>query len=397
MEASKENGFIGGALLIAGTAIGGGMLALPVLTAAAGFFPAVIIYTLCWLFMASTGLLLMEVFLWSDEEVNIVSMARMTLGRPGQIIAWLLYIFLFYSLTVAYVSGGGALVISVLQSLGLNLPQWCGPLIFVLIFAPFVAFGTKAVDRINELLMFGLISSFLVFIFFGATQIQFELLRRMQWPMAFLATPVVFTSFGFQGIVPTLTNYLKRNPATVKKAIWLGSALPLICYILWEGLILGIATLDQLENARKLGQSAVAPLKDILDAPWLYGIGQLFAFFAIITSFLGVTLGLMDFLADGLKIKKTPLGKGLLSLIIFLPPLAFSLSNPHIFLFALHYAGGLGCALLLGLLPILMVWSGRYFLKYKSRYSLEGGRVTLTLLILFILFELTVMLVKIVI
>jgi tyrosine-specific transport protein len=396
MELSHGGKVFGGALLVAGTAIGGGMLALPVLTAQGGFIPATMIYVLCWLFMASTGLLLMEVFLWNKEEVNIVSMARMTLGVPGKVFAWVLYLFLFYSLTVAYMSCGGKLAEDVFEILGkTEFPQWIGPLCFVILFAPFVGLGAKAVDRVNVVLMSGLIISFLTFVILGVSHIEWDFMERINWKLALAATPVMFTSFGFQGIVPTLTNYLDRNPIKVKRAILIGSFMPLVAYIIWEALILGVIPLDFLEVAKKEGQTAVVPLKNILHLPWLYCVGQFFAFFAIVTSFLGVTLGLLDFLADGLKIKKDMKGRTLLSLLIFVPPLLFAMMNPCIFLNALQYAGGLGCALLLGLLPILMAWSGRYRLKLKSDYSLPGGRVVLSLLIVFVLFELAQMMLKI--
>jgi tyrosine-specific transport protein len=392
MELSRGGKVFGGALLVAGTAIGGGMLALPIVTGPGGFIPAVSICILCWIFMASTGLLFMEIFLWSQKEVNIVSMAHMTLGMLGKVVAWILYLFLFYSLTVAYVSGGGSLIEDLFVALGhLDYPHWVGPLLFVALFAPFVILGAKAVDKINVVLMGGLILSFLFLVLIGVSHVQLHPLNHINWKLAFAATPVMFTSFAFQGIVPTLTNYLDRNPCKVKRAIIFGSAVPLVVYIIWEGLILGVVPLDALEAAQIAGHSAVAPLKNILHLPWLYRIGEAFALFALVTSFLGVTLGLLDFLADGLKIEKTKWGRIGLALLIFLPPLIFAMFNPCIFLKALRYAGGLGCALLLGLLPILMAWRGRYRLKFKSLYSLPGGRITLSLLILFVLFELVQM------
>jgi tyrosine-specific transport protein len=396
MDLSHGGKVLGGALLVAGTAIGGGMLALPIITAAGGFIPAVSIYILCWLFMACTGLLFMEVFLWSSKEVNIVSMAQMTLGLAGKVFAWVIYIYLFYSLNVAYVSAGGRLVEDLFEAIGhVDYSSWIGPLIFVILLAPFVCLGAKVVDRINFVLMGGLIISFLVFVFLGISHIQLNFLTHTNWPLALAATPVMFTSFAFQGLVPTLTNYLDRNPRTVKLAIVCGSAIPLLVYILWEGLILGVVPLEQLEATREKGLSAVASLKNVLHIPWLYLVGEFFAFFAIVTSFLGVTLALLDFLADGLKVKKTPMGRISLSLLIFIPPLIFAMLNPCIFLDALRYAGGLGCALLLGLLPIVMAWRGRYKLKFKSVYALPGGKITLILLSLFVLFELIQMVVTI--
>ncbi len=260
--------------------------------------------------------------------------------------------------------------------------------------APIVALGAQAVDRVNALLMIGLILSFLIFVFVGVDKIiPSFLIEKTNWPFAFTVTPLILASFGFQGTVPTLTNYLGRDPQKVKKAIFLGVSLTLIVYIIWEALILGVVPYSLLQQTLKQEQSAVFPLKTVLEAPWLYRIGEFFAFFALVTSFLGVTLGLLDFLADGLKIKKSGKGRVLLALLVFVPPLIFAMLNPFIFLTALQYGGGIGGALLLGFFPLLMTWRGRYHLKFKSEYALKGGRITLTLLFIFLVFALFRMLI----
>lgn len=392
MELSKGGSLFGGSLLVAGTTIGGGILALPLLTAAGGFIPATVIFFLCWLFMTATGLLLVEVFLWNKEEVNLVSMAKMTLGLPGKVFAWLIYLFFFYSVTVAYVSAGGGLVADLFDALGSqSLHPWIGPTLFVVCFAPFVVAGAKAVDRVNVFLMAGLILSFLFFVALGFSHIQpSQLVERVNFPAGFLVLPVAFASFGYQGMVPTLTNYLDRDPVRVRKAILIGTTLPFVTYLIWEALFLGVVPFEELEKARLLGQTAIAPLKNILEFPWLFRVGEFFAFFTIVTSFLGVTIGLLDFLADGLQIKKDRKGRIFLALLIYLPPLLFTFYNPCLFLNALHYAGGIGSALLLGLLPILMAWRGRYTLGYKGVSLIKGGKGILVLLLAFIALELYV-------
>lgn len=399
MEIKKGGSVLGGTLIVAGTSIGGGMLALPVLTSLGGFLPAVIIYLLCWLFMACTGLLLMEVYLWLNKEANLVSMAKFTLGMPGKIAAWILYLFLFYCLTVAYISGGGHLIGDAMQEFPLKIPSWLGSLVFVCIFAPFVYIGAQAVDRINRVFMAGLILSFLLFVILDFRFVNTDFLKDRQWGFALLATPVVFTSFGFQGIVPTLTNYMQRDPWKIRKAIFFGSGIPFITYVLWEWLILGSVPVEGkygLKEAIALGETAVYPLRYIVGNPWIYTIGQFFAFFAIVTSFLGVTLGLLDFLADGLSLEKTALSRFWLCLLIFIPSFAIASTNPRFFLIALDLAGGFGCALLLGLLPILMAWSGRYYLHLKSTYALKGGKTLLLFLIFFILLEIVIMVYKLI-
>ena len=89
---------IGGMLLVAGSCIGAGMLALPILTGLAGFFPSLFMMIVSWAFMTFTGLLLIEVNGWFKFQVNLVSMAEESLGKKGKLIAWLAYLFLFYSL-----------------------------------------------------------------------------------------------------------------------------------------------------------------------------------------------------------------------------------------------------------------------------------------------------------
>jgi tyrosine-specific transport protein len=365
--------FFGGAMLVAGTCIGAAALALPLDTAAAGFIPSVFTCLIIWLFMCATGLLLLETTLWMGEGANIVSMASRLLGPAGKAFAWVLYLYLFYSLTVAYVAGGGD-VISELTP----IPRSWATLLFVALFGGMVYLGTHAVDRMNLWLVLGLAASYAAFVAVGLPNVQSDLLLRQSWISAIPALPIVITSFGFQGLVPSLTGYMRRHPRRIALAIIVGSALPLLAYILWELIILGSVPPEQLTGAT----NAVAPLRG---APWIFALGQFFAFFALTSSFLGVTLGLRDFLADGLKVRKDRQGRATICAIIFLPALGIALFNPNLFISALRYGGGTGCTLLLGLLPILMVWSGRYRKELTGNFRLPGGRPLLILMTLFVL------------
>ncbi len=377
-----------GTLLVAGTSIGAGMLGLPVVTGSAGFIPSLVIYLACWLFMACTGLLFMEISLWLPEDTNIISMAERTLGKGGKVAAWILYLFLFYCLTLVYITGIGDLIASVFPG---AVKGWQAQLLFLIAAIPLVYVGTSLIGRLNVVLMAGLIFSYLIFLWLGLPDIDLNLLKHTDWSKIWVALPITFTAFAYQGLIPTLVTYMKRDSGKIRMAILLGTFLPFIAYVLWQVLILGIVPVDgpgSLMEAQQNGQTAIFPLKNILNVPGLYIVGQFFAFFALVTSFFGVSLGLMDFLSDGLNIKKTPLGKCCLSLMIFLPPYLIALSYPHLFLIALGYAGGIGCALLLGLLPILMVWSGRYYLGLQGQYRLSGGRVLLVVLMTFVFIEL---------
>ncbi len=382
----KKPSVLNGALLVSGTAIGAGMLALPVVTAEGGFLPSLLIYLLCWACMSITGLFLLEGCLRMKKEVNIISLAEHYLGLKGKIIAWVLYIFLFYSLSIAYISVGGALLGKLL-----HLPPFLGSLLFVLFFGFFVFKGAFWVDKMNVVLMIGLLLSYLVFLSLGGPEVDVVRLRPQKWGISFLALPVIFTSFSYQGIIPSLTNYLQRDKKKLRKAILLGTSSVFVMYIIWQIIVLGSVPLEGkygLLEAKKLGETAIYPFQALLQAPFLYSMGMAFSFFAITTSFLGVTLGLFDFLSDGLSLHKKGANKGILLFLTYFPPFLVQAVYPAIFLKALGYAGGIGCALLLGFLPTWILYKARYIRKEPFPCVIPSNKIVFYFVFAFIFFEL---------
>ncbi len=382
---------VGGTLLVTGTSIGVGMLALPLATASGGFIPAVFVHLICWAFMLSTGLLILEACIWMPRGANLITLSSRLLGKWGKTYCWILYLFLFSCLMVAHIAGGGGVVSDLSSG---TLPHWLGTVIYVLVFSPVVYFGALWVDRLNLILIAGVAITYLVFASSSASYVVPSYLTHMNWEKIWWALPVIFTAFGYQILIPTLFNYMNRNVPKVRLALILGTTIPLLMYIIWEFLILGIVPLEGnggLLEALKKGQNAVTPLGNYIHNPTLLEVGRLFAFFAMTTSFLGISIAFIDFLLDGLKLSRKGAPKITVCALIFLIPLALTLTDPHLFIAALGVAGGIGVALLLGALPVMMVWAGRYRQGYSlTHQQLPGGKVTLSLLLIFVLFELTI-------
>lgn len=377
---------VGATLLIAGITIGVGMLALPLATAEGGFVPSVVIYLISWLFMLCTGLLVVEACNWMPKDSNLITMSARLLGSKGKIFCWVLYLFLFSCLMVAHVAGGASVVG---QFGGGHLPTWVNALIYVLLFSPVVYLGTVWVDRLNIVLILGVALSYLIFIFAAAPHLNFSLLTHSNWSKAPLALPVIFTAFGYQSLIPTIMTYLKRDLKKVRLAIILGTSIPLVIYLIWEFLILGIVPQAALVAALHAGANAVNPLEAAIKAPFLSTVGKIFAFFALTTSFNGIAIAFVDFLADGLKVEKKGFKKFGLCFLVFFIPIVVTILDPTIFIKALDLGGGLGVALLLGAMPIAMVWSGRYYHGHSMLHQqLPGGKILLTILMLFVAVEL---------
>lgn len=384
--AKPQGTVLGAVLLISGCCIGAGMLGLPILSAVAGFTPSFVMFLLSWLFMTTTGFLLLEVNLHFRGEANIVTMAEKTLGLVGKVIAWSGFLFLFYCLMIAYISGSGELITDMVYSwTGLVLPSWLGSILCSALLSIVLYMGTKVVDYFNRLLMVGLIASYVALIFLAAPHVNLNLLTHVDWSAAISVIPIMIISFGFHNLVPSLTSYLDYNVAKLRTSLIVGSIIPLIVYMVWEYLILGIVPVygeGGFQEALHEGFMISQILKAALGTSWISQVVQYFAFFALVTSFIGVALSFFDFLADGLKIEKTPKGKILLCAMVIVFPLIMALIYPRLFLEALGYAGGIGAVMLFGILPALMAWSGRYQKKLWNRRLVPGGILTLIVVLI---------------
>lgn len=388
MHLFKTFGHVGGGIfLIAGTSIGVGMLGLPSATASSGFFPSVIIYIACWLFMFCTGLLVLEACSWMPKGANLITLSKRLLGKKGEYLCWALYLFLFLCLMVAHTATGGDLLH---QILGFSLSSMT--IFYVILFFPVVYLGAHTVDRLNLIFMMIILIAYALFVFPALKQSNLSYLQTINWTKAIYALPMIFTAFGYQSLIPTLYNYMNRDKKKVRLSIIIGTLIPLVLYILWNGAILGTIPLqgpNGLMETFTSGKTVFNSLGYFLSDPRVVQTGKIFAFFAATTSYMGIAISFRDFLSDGLKTQGKNVSKWLICCFIFLIPLCVVLINPSIFFKALEYAGGIGVVLLLGVMPIAWVWRGRYQLKLSSHHQLLGGKLMLYGLSIFAVFELS--------
>ncbi len=125
---------IGGILLVIGTTIGAGMLALPVATAQLGFWGSMALLIGCWAVMTVSAFVFLEVNLWLPARSNLISMAGATLGRTGQACVWIVYLFLLYSILSAYIAGGGDLFHYLLSTRGIIVSSAVASILFTMLF-----------------------------------------------------------------------------------------------------------------------------------------------------------------------------------------------------------------------------------------------------------------------
>jgi tyrosine-specific transport protein len=179
--------------------------------------------------------------------------------------------------------------------------------------------------------------------------------------------------------------YLKGDLKRVRLTIIGGSLMALLIYLVWSLLVLGVVDSAMIHKSYALGQEATIPLKAVLGSSAISHFAQGFAFFAIVTSFLAQGLTLTHFLADGFKRQPTKKNLVWLCSLALFPPLFLALYNPQIFFRALSFAGGICAMILFGILPIAMIWVGRYIKKHPAHGRVKGGKPALIFGLLFAL------------
>ncbi|WP_298442349.1 aromatic amino acid transport family protein [uncultured Ferrimonas sp.] len=364
---------IGATLIVAGTSIGAGMLALPLATAAIGFWPAIAMMLITWGLSAYSALLMLEVNLKTGDTLNLHSMTGKVLGRKGQLLGMVSMLALLYALTAAYLSGGSSLLMLKLAGIFELSPAFAAVL-FAALVGSFAAFGVKYVDGATRLL-FAIKMVALVLVVAGLLPqvelTQISAVAPVEGSVWAAVIPVLITSFGFHVCIPPLVKYLNGDVADLRKALLAGSLLPLLCYGLW--LLVALGSLTMLERAALSDGDALAALISSLSdkAQWS-GIAQaltLFADLALLTSFLGVSLSLFDYLSELFRLGKSAGSRVINWGLTFLPPLALALFFPGGFVAVLGYAA-VPLIVLMVLLPVAMA---RKLRDGNGGYQVCGG------------------------
>ena len=376
------NKTVGSTLLVAGTMIGAGMLAMPLTSAGIGFGFTLVLLLGLWALLTFSALLFVELYQTAESDAGIGTLAEQYFGKTGRIIATAVLIIFLYALIAAYVSGGGSLLKDLLPE---SFGDKVSILLFTVIFGSFIVIGTHSVDKINRVLFFVMLAAFVVVLSLMLPEIKFDNLMATPIDNALIisASPVFFTAFGFHGSIPSLNKYLDGNVKALRISILVGSAITLCAYILWQMSTHGLLTQNEFLQILKEDATLNGLVKATLaitGSNMIAGAVKLFSTLALVTSFLGVGLGLLECIEDLLKRSfNISAGRIPLGLMTFIPPLVFALFYPEGFILALGYAGQM-FAFYAVVLPVSLVWKARRT-HSNLPYKVWGGNLTLIIVL----------------
>ncbi|MFH1392682.1 MAG: aromatic amino acid transport family protein [bacterium] len=281
--------FLYAVALLIGTIIGVGVFGIPYVAAQAGFSIALI-------YLAGLGIIILLIHLFYAEIVlktpgkhRLVGYAEKHLGKWGKNIATVSSVFGLYGALLAYIIVAGQFLKVLFAGSAFN---WS--LVFFLFGALFIFLGLKLIAQ-AEFFMTGLLFAAMIIIFvFGWGHIDWQNLSTLNFSYFFLPYGVIFFALGGIEAIPQMRELV--NNKKLKLAVVLGTLIPVILFIIFVIVVLGV-------TGPNTTQEALIGLQQIL-GPKIMLIGLIFGVLALMTSFLTLGLNLKEIFWYDYKINK---------------------------------------------------------------------------------------------
>lgn len=351
--------------ILVGTTIGAGVLGIPYVVAKSGFLIGLINLIVIGLAILMINLFLGEIVLRTNGDHQLTGYAERYFGKAGKILISFTMTLGIYGALIAYLIVGSKSLGAIFG--GNTFYYFIG---YFIVMSIFVFVGLRAIEK-SEFLM----SGFVVFIvlvisLIGFTKLDFNNLTSFDFSYLFYPYGVILFAFLGMAAIPEMKEELANNKKELKKAIIIGSLIPLIVYVLFALVVVGVTGLETNQIAT-IGLSSVFGWQVVL-------FGNLFALFAVSTGFLTLGLALKEMYNYDYK-----LNKNLSWLIVCFLPFIFLLVFRDISNFRdiLNVTGILAGGIE-GVVVTLMFFKAKKLGDRKPEYSLNKNYLIGTLIIL---------------
>ncbi|MBI5076797.1 hypothetical protein HZB94_00230 [Candidatus Falkowbacteria bacterium] len=277
---------------LVGTIIGAGVLGLPYAINAFGLIPGFLMLLVLGVAALFLNLMFAEIVLRTRYRHQIAGYAKEYLGN-----------FMYRLETAALLIGGyGALTAYIIGEGGALAALFGGnpffySVIFFIIVSIILFIGLKVV-KVFELWMVLIFLAVIAIIFgFSAPAIDFSGWQKINLANWFMPYGVILFAYGGAASIVSLREILRGKERLVKRAVFTASLIPIVVYCLFAIIVIGVTGADTTKIATiGLGEKF---------GPLMAMFCNLFAFFAMGTSFLTVGLSVKQFFHFDVKMSKT--------------------------------------------------------------------------------------------
>ena len=386
----KHLGFSEAVATLTGTIIGAGVLAIPYSMKKAGFLTGLLNLAILSIVVLFLFLFVGEIVLRTKGNHQLTGYAEKYLGKKGKLFLMFAMVFGTYGALVAYTIGVGRSLVSlfgigeIVDLLNISVPSdLLFSLLFFLFCSTLVYLGLNAI-RTSELFMASITVIIIIAIsLLVFTNVDASNLTGFNFNSILIPFGVILFALGGTVAVPEMKRELeilgnkKEALKMMKKAIIVGVMIPIVMYFIFSLVTIGVCGKDTTEVATICLGDKFGFI--------VFLLGNLFAIFAMSTSFLTLGLGLKEMYNYDYNINKNLSALFTLSvpLIIFL--MMYFFMEKEIFFRTIGITGGIAASLE-SILIVLMYGKAKISGDRKREYEIRIGNSKLLSVFLIIIF-----------
>ena len=350
--------------VLIGTTIGAGIFGIPYVVSKIGFFPGIFYILILGSLVLILNLIYGEIILRTSGDHQLTGYGEIYLGKIGKKIASLALFIGLYGALLAYLIKIGEFS---------NLIFGFGnPILFSLIFFIFaliaIFFGLRMISFLEGLIVLLLLTLIALIAILGLKQIDFLNFSGFDSSYVFLPFGVILFALTGFSVIPEMEEILRDNHKNLKKSIIIGSLIPVIVYILFAIMVVGI-------SGSSTSDDAISGL--ILFLPsWIVSLGAVFGILCMASSFLALSYVLKEVWHRDFKFSKT-----ISVFLVCFPALILFLSGAKSFIKVLSITGAISGGLT-GILIIAMFMKAKKLGRTKPSYSLDLPKILIYILFL---------------
>jgi len=289
----KRGPLFGAISLLIGTVFGAGILGMPYVISKSGFLTGALLLLILSVAIVLLYLYVGEIVLRTKGNHQLTGYSGIYLGKPGKILMVISTLFVSTGAMTAYIIGVGE-SLSVLFNHAFS--TFVFSTIFFIIFSALIYFGLKAVEESEMLLNTVVILIILSICIFAISKVNISNLASFNLFKIFYPYGVILFALSGAVAIPEMREELSTKTRLLKKAILIGSIIPVVLYFLFTLIVIGVTGANTTEIA-------TIGLGNLLGTKMLI-FGNLFAILTMATSFLTIGLGLKETYNYDFKINK---------------------------------------------------------------------------------------------
>ena len=277
---------------LVGTTIGAGIFGLPFVVAKVGFVPGIIYLLVLGFLTLLLNLCYGEVILRTPGDHQLTGYCQIYLGKWGRAIALLALLLTVYGALLAYFIKIGEFL-SLIFGFG---PPLLWSFTFLVLASLALFFGLRTVGPLEGFLVILLLGLILLLSLLGFSKAQPSNFSRFNPKFLFLPYGVMLFALSGSSVIPEMEEILREKRETLKKAITIGTAIPVVFYLLFVIIVVGVC-------GEKTSDDAISGLSLFLPT-WVVNLGAILGTLTMGTSFLALGYVLREVYFRDFKIPK---------------------------------------------------------------------------------------------